>query len=81
MSLIKRHRTVNEILRAELDGEVHALSIQAKTPAQWGASNAVAPSPKCMVRDICPRSTQKVEIKRYNRSMYAVLYFVARAIE
>jgi BolA-like protein 1 len=30
-----RHRKVHEILKAELDGPVHALSIVAKTPAQW----------------------------------------------
>lgn len=36
-ALIKRHRIVNSILSEEIatEGPVHALSIVAKTPAQW----------------------------------------------
>ncbi|KAG8449877.1 hypothetical protein GDO86_016521 [Hymenochirus boettgeri] len=34
-SLIQRHRLVNELLKEELAGSVHALSIHAKTPQQW----------------------------------------------
>uniref|UniRef100_A0A8C5CV39 BolA family member 1 n=1 Tax=Gadus morhua TaxID=8049 RepID=A0A8C5CV39_GADMO len=34
LSLIQRHRLVNEALREELSSCVHALAIQAKTPAQ-----------------------------------------------
>ncbi|XP_012289009.1 uncharacterized protein LOC105704394 isoform X2 [Orussus abietinus] len=46
--LIKRHRTVNEILQVELQNGVHALSIVAKTPAQWKESNkVVSPTPAC----------------------------------
>lgn len=46
---IKRHRTINALLKSELDAGVHALSIQAKTPAQWEQSgHAVESSPKCM---------------------------------
>ncbi len=33
-SRIERHRMVNEALRAELAGSVHALAIQAATPAE-----------------------------------------------
>jgi stress-induced morphogen len=33
--LIDRHRLVNDILDEELQNGVHALSIEAKTPAQW----------------------------------------------
>ncbi|XP_072284424.1 bolA-like protein 1 [Pyxicephalus adspersus] len=33
--LIQRHRLVNDLLKEELAGSVHALSIQAKTPEQW----------------------------------------------
>lgn len=29
-SLIKRHRSVNEVLKTELEGPVHALSIQVR---------------------------------------------------
>jgi len=36
VSLIDRHRFVNECLREELEEKgVHALSIKAKTPKQW----------------------------------------------
>eukprot|EP00472_Partenskyella_glossopodia_P007119 CAMPEP_0197523120 /NCGR_PEP_ID=MMETSP1318-20131121/8120_1 /TAXON_ID=552666 /ORGANISM="Partenskyella glossopodia, Strain RCC365" /LENGTH=111 /DNA_ID=CAMNT_0043075707 /DNA_START=24 /DNA_END=359 /DNA_ORIENTATION=+ len=44
---IQRHRIVNEVLSEELDGPVHALSIKAKTPAQWEKSQKVDPSPSC----------------------------------
>ncbi|XP_022079797.1 bolA-like protein 1 isoform X3 [Acanthaster planci] len=47
-SLIKRHRLVNEALKDELDGPVHALSIQAKTPAQWNQNASVSKSPPCL---------------------------------
>ena len=37
--LIQRHRMINEILAEEMNeqkgGTIHALSIKAKTPAQW----------------------------------------------
>lgn len=48
LSLIKRHRLVNEALREELSGCVHALSIQAKTPQQWASDPSLAKSPPCM---------------------------------
>ena len=35
VKLLQRHRDVNEILKEELAGPVHALSISAKTPSQW----------------------------------------------
>ncbi|XP_065837851.1 DNA-binding transcriptional regulator BolA-like [Oscarella lobularis] len=46
---IQRHRLIHDILREELDGSVHALSIQAKSPQQWEASDHhVAKSPPCL---------------------------------
>ncbi|XP_071442470.1 bolA-like protein DDB_G0274169 isoform X2 [Hetaerina americana] len=46
--LIKRHRMINELLRDELAGGVHALSIVAKAPSQWeGSDKRVDPSPVC----------------------------------
>jgi len=46
-SLIQRHRLVNALLEAELAGGVHALSIKAKTPAQWDKNRKVDASPAC----------------------------------
>jgi BolA protein len=50
-SLVQRHRLVNEALAPQLAGPVHALSIVAKTPAQWQAmgeqGQAVPATPKC----------------------------------
>ncbi|XP_048362967.1 bolA-like protein 1 [Sphaerodactylus townsendi] len=48
LSLIHRHRLVNDILQEELAGPVHALSIQAKTPQQWEKHPAVGRSPPCL---------------------------------
>merc|ERR1712066_157501 len=45
--LIARHRMVNDSLREELQTGVHALSIVAKTPAQWGEGSTVERSPAC----------------------------------
>ncbi|MCL4146376.1 UNVERIFIED_CONTAM: hypothetical protein GTU68_021886, partial [Idotea baltica] len=48
ISLIKRHRLVNEALAEELKSGVHALSIVAKTPSQWETSSQVIEkSPAC----------------------------------
>ncbi|CAH2326805.1 Hypothetical predicted protein [Pelobates cultripes] len=47
-SLIQRHRLVNDLLKDELAGPVHALSIQAKTPQQWEENPTVGQSPACM---------------------------------
>jgi len=48
---LARHRRVNAILKEELDGPVHALSIVAKTPAQWQTmmetGQSIEPSPAC----------------------------------
>uniref|UniRef100_A0A8D0G859 BolA-like protein 1 n=1 Tax=Sphenodon punctatus TaxID=8508 RepID=A0A8D0G859_SPHPU len=45
MSLIQRHRLVNQILQEELAGPVHALSIQAKTLQQWQENPSLGQSP------------------------------------
>ena len=49
LSLVQRHRAVNGALAEELRGGVHALSIEALTPAQWAArAGAVQPTPPCL---------------------------------
>jgi BolA-like protein 1 len=54
ISILQRHRKINEALADELQrkGGIHALSIVAKTLAQWeemvrSGTAAVEPSPKC----------------------------------
>jgi BolA-like protein 1 len=54
VSVLQRHRKINEALADELQrkGGIHALSIVAKTPAQWeemvqNNRTEVEPSPKC----------------------------------
>lgn len=48
-ALVHRHRAVNRSLAAQLQAGVHALSIQALTPAQWAErGGAVPPSPPCL---------------------------------
>jgi BolA protein len=47
--LVARHRRVNELLSAEIQGPVHALSIHAMTPEEWFESGARSPdSPECL---------------------------------
>jgi BolA protein len=54
-SLVQRHRMVNECLKEQLDGPVHALSIVAKSPTQWqkmvddseDGKVPIEPSPNC----------------------------------
>ncbi|WP_372881845.1 BolA family protein [Psychromonas sp.] len=48
VSLISRHRLINNLLKDELAGPVHALALHTMTPAQWQAKNQLAPdSPNC----------------------------------
>ncbi|XP_076682476.1 bolA-like protein DDB_G0274169 [Andrena cerasifolii] len=44
---IKRHQMINNLLQAELEGGVHALSIVAKTRDEWDDNSKVSPSPAC----------------------------------
>jgi BolA protein len=50
-SLIQRHRMVNHALGDELKNSVHALSIQARTPAQWSENSTVNKTPNCLGGD------------------------------
>ena len=47
--LIRRHRRVNFILAAELDGGLHALSLQTLTAEEWQKKGGeTAASPPCL---------------------------------
>ncbi len=48
-SLVARHRAVNEVLTEEIAAGIHALSIEARTPAEWeDRDGRTTPSPKCL---------------------------------
>jgi len=44
---LQKHQLVHSALQEELDAGLHALSIVAKTPAEWDKSQEVGQSPAC----------------------------------
>ncbi|XP_007485419.1 bolA-like protein 1 [Monodelphis domestica] len=48
LSYLQRHRLVHAALSEELAGPVHALAIQARTPAQWKENPQLDVSPACL---------------------------------
>ena len=49
MKPLERHRAVNAALAEELAAGLHALSVEARTPAEWQSTGgAVNASPKCL---------------------------------
>jgi stress-induced morphogen len=48
LGLVDRHRRVNEVLRDELRGGVHALTIRALAPSQWTGHAEGFRSPPCL---------------------------------
>ncbi|XP_072316537.1 bolA-like protein 1 [Eucyclogobius newberryi] len=48
VSLLQRHRLVNDALKEELSTRVHALAIQAKSPEHWASGPSVSKSPGCL---------------------------------
>lgn len=49
VKLLARHRAVNGVLEAEIAGPIHAISITAKTPAQWEkAQHKSRDTPGCL---------------------------------
>ena len=49
LRLIARHRQVNQVLKDELAGPVHALAIHTYTPEEWRQKHGTAPmSPPCL---------------------------------
>ena len=49
VSLIKRHREVNRILKQEFDTGLHALALHTMTPEEWYAKGGNIPTtPECL---------------------------------
>lgn len=47
--LVARHRILNQLLKDELAGPVHALSLNTLTPAEWQEKNGeIRKSPPCL---------------------------------
>ena len=47
--LLQRHRAVNAVLNAELNGGIHALALHTMTPEEWFAKGGSTPaSPPCL---------------------------------
>ncbi len=47
--LIQRHRAVNQALKGDVMGQIHALALHTLTPEEWFAKGGAAPeSPPCL---------------------------------
>ncbi len=46
--LIQRHRFINQILKAELAGQIHALALHTFTPDEWQKQQKAPESPPCL---------------------------------
>ena len=47
--LVARHRLVNEVLKTQLEGPIHALSLHTMTPDEWFEKGGKYPdSPDCL---------------------------------
>ena len=47
--LVTRHRLVNELLKTQIDGPIHALSLHTMTPDEWFDKGGQSPdSPDCL---------------------------------
>jgi BolA protein len=48
-SLVKRHRQINELLKAEFANGLHALALHTLTPQEWFDKGGIAPdTPECL---------------------------------
>ncbi|HBS41205.1 MAG TPA: transcriptional regulator [Oceanospirillales bacterium] len=46
--LVARHQSVYGLLKDEMQGPVHALSLHLFTPEEWASNGTVPDSPQCM---------------------------------
>lgn len=48
LTLLKRHRLINAVLKDELNGQIHALALHTLSPAEWLSQGKQVPaSPDC----------------------------------
>ena len=47
LTLLKRHRLINDTLAEELANAIHALSIHTFTPEEWAGKGTANPTPNC----------------------------------
>jgi len=48
LPMLKQHRMINEVLKEELAGKIHALALHTYSPTQWAERSTPAPeSPPC----------------------------------
>lgn len=48
-SLVDRHRMINTMVKAQIEGSVHALAIHAMTPEEWfERGGGTSGSPECL---------------------------------
>ncbi len=47
-SLVNRHRMINDLLKEELKGAIHALTMTTLTPAEWEKKGEIKNSPLCL---------------------------------
>lgn len=48
MSLLNRHRRLNQLLGGELQTGLHALTLHTWTPEEWHARGGAPASPRCL---------------------------------
>jgi BolA-like protein 1 len=69
MSLVERHRRINDLVREDFRVGLHALSIRAMTPEEWERQGGAGfRSPPCLggskgPAEVEPRSTAKADAK------------------
>ncbi len=47
LTILHRHRMVHDVLKEELNGPVHALSLSLYSPEEWAKETSPIPTPDC----------------------------------
>ena len=60
LTLVARHRLINDLLREELAGALHALALETLTPTEWqDRAETGTESPPCLGGDSDPKNLTK----------------------